>query len=227
MKSLLNSWVWKMAWRDARTGRKKLLLALLPVVVGVGCMVGIASFSKNLELTVHQQAKTLLGADLSIEGRQPFSKEAQNLIASLGGQQARQTSFSSMVYFPRPAVARLAQVRALEGAFPFYGVLETDPPPAALSFQKGPYALVDDNLMLQQGIAVGDSIRIGATTFEIAGRLKKIPGETFATALISPRVYIPMAYLEQTQLLQRGSLVRYRVYFKLAPTLTPTDWYQS
>jgi putative ABC transport system permease protein len=38
-----------------------------------------------------------------------------------------------------------------------------------------------------------------------------------AFSLISPRVYIPMAYLDRTQLIQRGSLVRYRVYFRLGP----------
>ncbi|HKY07787.1 MAG TPA: FtsX-like permease family protein, partial [Candidatus Binatia bacterium] len=34
-------------------------------------------------------------------------------------------------------------------------------------------------------------------------------------SLISPRVFIPLNYLDQTGLLQKGSLVRHRVYFKL------------
>ena len=71
--------------------------------------------------------------------------------------------------------------------------------------------------MLQFNAQVGDRLKIGDYEFRIAGRLRKIPGETLAFSLISPRVYIPMAYLDHTELLQKGSLVRYRVYFKLRP----------
>src|SRR4029077_16682775 len=53
--------------------------------------------------------------------------------------------------------------------------------------------------------------------FRIAGKLRKIPGESLAFSLISPRVYIPLAYFDAAPLIQKGSLVRYRVYFKLDP----------
>ena len=69
--------------------------------------------------------------------------------------------------------------------------------------------------MLQFNARIGDRLKIGDREFRIAGKLRKIPGETLAFSLISPRVYIPIAYLDGTQLIQRGSLVRYRVYFKL------------
>jgi predicted lysophospholipase L1 biosynthesis ABC-type transport system permease subunit len=45
-----------------------------------------------------------------------------------------------------------------------------------------------------------------------------------AFSAISPRIYIPLGYLDRTQLIQKGSLVRYRVFFKLDPkvqTSTP------
>ena len=78
-----------------------------------------------------------------------------------------------------------------------------------------PNALVDDNVMLQFNARVGDRIKIGEYEFRIAGRLRKIPGESLAFSVISPRVYIPIQYVDRTQLLQKGSLVRYRVFFKL------------
>jgi putative ABC transport system permease protein len=109
------------------------------------------------------------------------------------------------------------QVRAVGGSFPFYGALETAPPMSLAEFHNGADALVDENVMLQFNARVGDRVKIGEHEFRIAGRLRKIPGETLAFSLISPRVYIPMAYLERTGLLQKGSLVRYRVYFKFQP----------
>ena len=120
-----------------------------------------------------------------------------------------------MAYFPGSGASRLVQVRAISGKFPYYGALETEPPSAVQQFQDGPNALVDENVMLQFNARIGDRLKIGDQEFRIAGKLRKIPGETLAFSLISPRVYIPIAYLDGTQLIQRGSLVRYRVYFKL------------
>jgi putative ABC transport system permease protein len=160
------------------------------------------------------QSKALLGADLVIKGRRPFGKETLELIRSLGGEQSRQVSFSSMAYFPKSGSTRLAMVRALEGDFPFYGALDTDPRSAAHHFKAGSNALVDDSLMLQFDAEAGDSVIIGAHTFRILGRLKKIPGEALAAGLIRPRVYIPMSALDRTELIRKGSIARYRVFFK-------------
>jgi len=206
-----------MAWRDSRTSRRRLLLAMASVTLGVAVLVAITSFQKNLEQTIDHQSKALLGADLVIKGRQPFAKETVELMKSLGGEQSRQVSFSSMVYFPKSQSTRLARIRALEGDFPFYGQLETEPAGAVDLFKGGLRALVDDSLLLQFDAHVGDPIKIGAQTYQVVGRLKKIPGEAVAIGMIHPRVYIPMSTLAQTKLIQKGSIVRYRAFFKFEP----------
>jgi putative ABC transport system permease protein len=206
-----------MALRDGRRGAKTLLLSMSCVVLGVASVVAVSAFRENLASSVQEQSKSLLGADLAIDGRRPFSEEAEALIASLGGEQSRQIGFSSMAFFPASGMSRLAQVRALSGGFPYYGILETEPSSAGRSLQGGANALVDETLMLQFNARIGDSVQIGDQEFRVTGKLRKIPGETLAFSLISPRVYIPLGYLEQSQLLQRGSIVRYRVYFKFGP----------
>ena len=209
------AWLWRMALRDGRRGWRGLLLSMFCVVLAVASVVLAYSFRENLLASIEAQSKALLGADLALESRQPFDASAEALIASLGGDQSRQIGFTSMVYFPASAGSRLVQVRALSGRFPYYGALETEPVLSLNEFHRGANALVDDNVLLQFNARVGDKIKIGNSEFTVAGRLRKIPGESLAFSLISPRVYIPMAYLEQTQLVQKGSLVRYRVFFKL------------
>jgi putative ABC transport system permease protein len=214
---MLKIWIWRMAWRDARRGLKPLLLATLCVIIGVGSVVTAYSFRDNLNSSIRTQSKSLLGADLSIDSRQPLGPDDEALIASIAGEQSRQISFSSMVYFPATGASRLVQVRGIKGGFPYYGALETEPASAARDFHGGANALVDENVMLQLGARPGDRLKIGEQEFHIAGRLRKIPGETLAFSLISPRVYVPLDYLNQTELLQKGSVVRYRVFFKLPP----------
>ncbi|MGE5820152.1 MAG: ABC transporter permease, partial [Deltaproteobacteria bacterium] len=195
----------------------KLTLALSCVIIGVACIVAAMSFRENLAASTREQSKSLLGADLALESREPFSPEAEALIQSIGGDPSREISFSSMAFFPDNGASRLVQVRALRGDFPYYGKLETEPAAARDQLQSGRNALVDETLMRQFNIRLGDVVRIGDQDFRIAGKLRKIPGESIAFSLINPRVYIPLTSLDQRPLLQRGSLVRYRVMFKLDP----------
>ncbi len=217
MNALFKLWVWRLALRDGRRGLRPLLLSMSSVVLAVASVVAVYSFRENLQSSVQLQSKSLLGADLALESREPFSAEDEALFRSLGGEQSRQIGFASMVYFTHSGQSRLVQVRALSGSFPYYGALETEPVLSLASFHRGANALVDENVMLQFNARVDDRLKIGEQEFRIAGKLRKIPGETLAFSLISPRVYIPMEYLGRTALLQKGSLVRYRVYFKFPP----------
>ena len=215
--ALLDDWVWKMAWRESRASGKRLFLFISSIILGVAALVAINSFGYNLERAVDEQAKSLLGADLVITNRQPFSEETEELFRSWGGDQSREARLASMVYFPESDGTRLVEIRALEGGFPYYGALVTSPLEAAERFREGPYALVDDRVMLQFDVEVGDPVKIGDFRFTVAGQLQRIPGETMTDTLIVPRVYIPLGYLDQTELVQFGSRVSYRNAFRLGP----------
>ena len=207
-------WLLKMAWRDSRTYRRRLLLYMSSIILGTAALVSIRTLGDSMRTAIDLESRALLGADLDINTRRAFSDSAEVFLRNLGGEQSRQVSFASMVAFPRSESSRLVNVRALEGGFPYYGELETVPQGAAQAFRTQGTALVDDNLMIQHGAEVGDSIRVGLSTLEIAGRLISIPGETAAMSTFGPRVYIPMAELASTALVQPGSRATYRALFK-------------
>jgi len=213
-------WLLRMAWRDSRRNRSRLILFISSIILGIAALVAIYSFGDNLRNDIDNQAKTLLGADLAIYSNQAPKPEIQKLIDSLGDQRSQELSFASMVYFPRSNGTRLVQVRALSGSFPYYGVIETTPVAANKSFRQGRSALVDKTLMLQYRAKVGDSVRIGELSFIIAGILNKAPDQSGISASVAPSVYIPLNYLEGTGLLQKGSRINYRYYFKFDQ---PTD----
>ena len=210
----MTAWLLHMAWRDSRSHRRKLLLFTSSIAIGIGALVGMGNLSATLETAIDEQAAALLGADMTIESRQPFDAAAEGLIDSIGGTQARQIAFNSMVYLPESGGTRLAQIRALKGPFPFYGELKTAPATAAQSFRTEPEALVDEALMLQFGATVGDSIKIGDMIFAIGGRILRIPGENALFSDIQPRIYISMDYIDRTRLIQKGSRVTYTVFFQ-------------
>jgi len=207
----------KTAWRDGRSQYKSLLLYSCSIIAGVAALIAILSFRNDVLLTVDEQAKELLGADLEIRQNEPYGEEISAFIDSVGGVQSTSIEFSSMVVYGESGETRLSQIRAIDGGFPFYGTLKTEPAEAALQYQQEGSALVDRPIMNQLGLAVGDSIRVGNETLIISGMILEIPGESAAFSLIGPRVIIPRSVVEGTSLLERGSRVRYKTYFQFEP----------
>lgn len=203
-----------MAWRDSRASRKRLLLFSGSIVIGIAALTAIGSLGSNLERAVEEQAKGLLGADLVLSSREPFTPELEDAMRQMGGDQSRETSFTTMIYFPKSDGTRLIQLRALGGSFPYYGKLETEPPEASEQFRHGGGALLDETVLLQFNAKVGDEIRLGELNTRIAGILKKVPGENVVMASIGARAYIPMSDLAKSGLVRPGALVRYKVYLK-------------
>ena len=210
------NWIFRMAMRDFRKNLSRLLLFVSSIVVGIAALVAISSFGENLVKDIDNQAKELLGADLVLENNKPLGDQALDSVAVA---MASEVNFASMVAFPKKDASRLTQVRALEGDFPFYGKLETVPVEGDADFRSGgKKALVEKTLMAQFDAQVGDSIKVGAVLFEIVGELQKVPGQTGITASVAPAVYIPMAYLEETGLVQYGSRVEYNRYLQFSPS---------
>ena len=152
------NFILRMAWRDSRASRRRLLLFSLSIVLGIAALVAIGSFNANLRRAIDGQARTLLGADLEVTSRAALSDEAETFLASLGGGQAREQSKAAMVVFPsRENATRLITLRAMDGAYPFYGDFVTAPADAPARLAAGEaVAVLEETLMAQFGIAAGD-----------------------------------------------------------------------
>lgn len=209
-------WLFKMAWRDGKASLSRLMLFMASIILGIAAVVSIQLFSENLKDNIKNQSKALMGADFIIDSRQLPSKKVQAIIDSLDVA-ASEVNFVSMAAFPKNDGTKLVKVRAIEGPFPFYGTLDTEPINAASQYQKLGGALVDATLLLQYNLKPGDSIKLGKLTFPIIGALKSIPGSTAISTSVAPTVLIPFRFIEETELLQIGSRKEYQ-YFFIAPT---------
>lgn len=226
------NFILSMAWRDSRASRRRLGLFSLSVVLGIAALVAVGSFSANLARAIDTQAKGLLGADLVVMSRAPLPAPVKTYLAGLHPTEAHEYGFSSMAVFPSAGHGtRLVQVRAMDGAFPFYGDFVTAPAAARDQFRAAVDApagegsrvvLLEETLLRQFGLHVGDPVKLGEATFTLIGALRKLPGEGSAVAVtFAPRALIPMQALPATGLLGKPSIVRYRTFLHLAPTQDP------
>lgn len=203
-----------MAWRDARPQWRRLFLYVASITIGIGAIVAIQTFNRTISKSVDDQAKVLLGADLSVDMNSPFPDSLAQVLDTLGSERAREIRFTSMILHNSSGTTRIGQIRALDGPFPFYGEFTLSDEERPLN-PVNDQAYVDENLSLILSIAIGDSIQIGKLQFVVKDIIKKIPGESALASFIGPRVYIPYNAVSGTGLIQRGSRVGYYSYHKI------------
>lgn len=206
-------WLFKMAWRDAKASRVRLVLFMASIVLGIAAVVSIQLFRDNLQDNIQQQSKSLMGADYLIDIDETPNERAQAIIDSLNPV-ATEVNFVSMIAFPKNGGTKLVRVRGLEGAFPIYGKMKTQPEQAATTYQDDNGALVDATLMLQYNIKAGDSIKVGELTLPIIGSLNSLPGSSAVMSSVAPPIVIPFGLVPDTELLQFGSRKEYQYYYK-------------
>jgi putative ABC transport system permease protein len=216
--------VWSLAWRESRTARRRLLLYMSSISLGVAALVAIDSFSANIIQSVKDQSRALMGGDFTFESSKPFAPGLDSLFDSLsrhGVSFARVTTFPSMAVVPRTAGTRFAQVRGVTDNYPFYGDIVTEPAGRWPLLQQGANAIVDPSLLTSLNAKIGDTLKLGFGTFTIVASIKDVPGAAGIAEMLGPRIFIPARYIAETQLLVFGSTANRTVVAKLPPRTDP------
>jgi putative ABC transport system permease protein len=210
----------RLAWRESRAGRGRLVLSVAGIAVGVAALVAVQAFASALRTEARDQARTLLGADLSVQSRQPLGEHAEALLDTLraaGFAVARVAETTSMARLEHGDFARLVRVRAADAGYPFYGRPDARPAGAWDALAQGRRVLVEPGLLLALDGAVGDTLVLGDVGFEIAGIVERGGSEVDVASAFAPRVHIPLEHMDATGLVQFGSLVEHAAYAAMEP----------
>ena len=214
-----------LAWREGRFARRRLLLYMSSISLGVAALVAIDSFGSNVTESVREQSRELLGGDVSLTSRAKFPAALDSLIDSLrvnGNGIAHITSFPSMASAPRTELTRLVQIRAVDRSWPLYGTVQTSPANQLAAIHQRHAALVDRSVLVALRAHVGDTITVGVANFVIAGTIERVPGDVGVASAIVPRVIVGQRFLDETRLLMFGSRSEREVLVRAAPALGAT-----
>jgi putative ABC transport system permease protein len=217
----------RLAWTELRGDPRFALLFALGMALGLVGFVALDAFKGSLDATVERRSRALLGADLQVVSRRPISAQERAHVDALAGPTAlaiREVELPSMVASGQRS--RLAQVRALEPAFPLRGTIglreEGDSGSgAAQGLASGRSAWLAPELMAQLGIELGDEIRIGSAAFRVVDAVERDAGSAAGGFAFAPRVYIGWDQLPATGLIQFGSRATYRLLYRLPDELDP------
>ena len=209
-----------MLMRDWRAGELSILA--MAIVVAVASITSVAFFADRVGRALARDAHQLLGADLVLVSDHPWQKGASGEIVRRGLQEAESVAFISMAIAgdgqdaaePR---AQLAGVKAVTDNYPLRGRLRIAP---AVNAPDGPAQTapargkvwVEERLVTALGVPVGSKLKLGNATFEVDAVLTLEPERGTNFFNIAPRVFMNMADLASTGLVQTGSRVTYTLY---------------
>jgi putative ABC transport system permease protein len=208
----------KLARREARASARRLGVYMGAITIGVAALVAINSFRAQLMESVDLESRALLGADLRLDANRAFPDTVEAVVDSLAaaGVPVSRVVTTLSVALSGEGAVQLVQVRAVDGGYPFYGEMTSEPAGAWAELQRTPgTALLEVTLFDRLGVVPGDSIRLGNAWFRIAGALTALPPDVSFRSSIGPRVFIGAADLQATGLLQFGSLARYEAYIRM------------
>ncbi|MCW1914122.1 ABC transporter permease [Luteolibacter sp. GHJ8] len=214
--ALFHPWTWRMAWRDSRSQRLRLAIFSLAIVSGIAALVAIHSLKASVENGIATQAKALLGSDVQITSRRAFTDEEYQRLQGMAASTSREISFPSMVKFPNGS-ARLLQIRGIEGAYPFYGKVETTPPEAWQQLQAEQGILVEQALLDQFQARPGDTVELGSIRLTILGVVNKPAPRSSRFSGFAPEAYVRLSDVMKTGLLGTNSMSSHAVHLELPP----------
>jgi putative ABC transport system permease protein len=207
----------KLALCEARASARRLGVYMAAITLGVAALVAINSFRAQVVDSVDAESRALLGADARLGSNRAFPDSVQAVLdsAAAAGVQIARVVTTLSVALSQEGAPRLVQLRAVDGGYPFYGTMVTEPAGEWERLGTGRGALLEAPLLEQLAVSAGDSIRLGAIWFEVRGALTSLPPEiSFRTAL-GHRVYISGQHLEATGLLRFGALARHEAFLRI------------
>lgn len=205
-----------IALRDLRSGFGGFYIFMACVALGVAVIATVGSLSDALRDGFERQGEVLLGGDLAFARMHTRATDAERQWLAGKGTVSEAATLRTMARSIDGEQQALIELKGVDAAYPLAGRVEAK----GASFHEaidapGDTGVVADPVLLSQlGLGIGDKIRIGQVDFTVRAELESEPDSVADRLTYGPRVFLSIANLEKTGLIQPGALVRWRYALK-------------
>ncbi len=211
----------KIAWRESRSSPAKFLFVVMAVAIGVGAFTGVRSFSRAFRGTLASEARTLMGADLTVRVfALPTAEQAATLdqLEKRGVERTLVTETVSMVSSASVEEPLLVSIKAVDpSVYPFYGAVRLAPPGPLAEKLSDATVVVSEDLLIRLRVNVRDVVRLGGQEFRVAGVVVEEPDRMTGSFNVGPRLMLTRGGLDRTGLITLGSRAAQRYLLRIPP----------
>ncbi len=198
--------------RDYRSREMRVLIAA--VLCSVICLTAIAFAIDSIRNLLSDTSASLLGGDRVISAPGPIAQEIITLAKNNSSAYTETLTFYSMISDSNNVI--LSTIKAVAESYPLHGKLYISsaisdiPYPSAIIPEPGTIWL-EPRVFVELDLKVGDYVEVGNARLKIAAVLRDEPDRVADGFAFVPRAIINMQDVGQTEAVQAGSRVTYKL----------------
>lgn len=207
----------RLSLRELRSGLSGFQIFIACVALGVMVITAVGALTDSLRRGFEEQGELILGGDVALSRAHRPAESNERTWLQAQGRMAELATMRTMARRVDGTDQALAELKAVDPAYPLVGqvALSNGVDFAAAVHEKGG-AVLAPILLERLSLKLGDSIALGSTTVPITGILENEPDNLTEGLTYGPRVLVSLDTLRRTELVQPGSLIRWRYALKLA-----------
>ncbi len=223
-----------IARRELRGGLGGFRIFLACLALGVAAIASVQSVSNAILQGLRDDGQGILGGDVSIQSLyRGLDAEAQAFVTRETEEITHYIEMRTMARSAQGEESTLVELKSVDVKYPLYGRVRLSEGidfKGVLDRRQGLWgAIVEPSVVQRLGVAEGGRIRIGGLELEVRGVIEREPdrvggGVQFG---LGPRVMISMGAIEETGLLQQGSLIYHHYRLKLPQGADPDRFLSS
>jgi putative ABC transport system permease protein len=176
----------RIAFKELRGGLRDFRLFLACLIIGTAVIAAVGSLSQNIRQTIFDEAKTLLGGDVSLTTTNQPPTPDQIAFFKQWGSVSEVVEMRAMAGYGQSVA--LVELKGVDSPYPLLGKLtRTDGSAAAV---ESGTILVATNLLDELAAKIGDTITIGTAAFKM-NRITLAVDSALVRASLSERTILP------------------------------------
>jgi putative ABC transport system permease protein len=214
------STLWRIARRDLSGRFRGLRLLALCLFLGVATLAAIGSLTAGISSELSRRGQTILGGDVEVALAQREASADELASLRKEGAVSQTIRMRAMAIGGAQQDSVLSELKAIDGAYPFYGKLTLKDGSQVNAPPRG-QAYIVPSLADRLNINTGDTVRFGEANFTVAGLIGEEPDRLGEGFTVGPVALINMAAMPATGLIQPGSMFKAKYRIKLLANADP------
>ncbi len=215
----------KLALTELKQGWRHFSVFLACLVLGVSIMACVNTFGSIVESSLQNEAQSLLGGDMEIRIRGLEASKEQRQFLEKYGKISYAATLRSMLHYEDKHT--LVEIKAIDENYPLIGTLAFNEQVAKEQALENNGIAVDQILLSQLGLKIGDEVKIGESSYIIRATIKTEPDRAVQIFSFGPRVIMSHAALKASNLVSTFSLVEHRYRIVTPEGVIADDKYEK